>query len=551
MGKTMEESGVELSAQMNVGTVLVVGWAALFPVVGLVRLSILGGGEVWFLPPVSAAVAALALLSGAVCSRFQPARRAAMAALRLMMRPAARCAAGLASAACGLALTLVPILWVAMCLYAVALVLALPLVAHAAMWIQRQPLDRMALSLHGSLAVCALSLPFGSVIASLLGAALGNMSFAFGVTFVVLSLEMAIAGLVGLAEARALCGRSGGGEQAVCSDIPACAEEGPAEGDAVTVAGGAAMAVDDAGSLADGAPLLAAVETVLRAMPYLAGVVAFLCGFFLSVYWFKVRAAFDALVLTVCVVVLAFNLISVAVLRLSRKETLVKRVGIARLLGPASVSSPLAVVGLAYLVFLQGAASYWCVGLLLAANSMLVASVLAIPLGSASPARVAWRAMAGSAGAFAALLLGVWVRRQLGLDAAYVSVVAVAALALLLVICVFVAVLALRGFMLAACSARGAEAKAAAVDSPHDAHATLHQARLAFLQQFGLTERELSIALEFLDGKTMAATADELGISMSTVRYNMSRIYAKTGVSKKAELQAKANEALAIESVGK
>lgn len=71
----------------------------------------------------------------------------------------------------------------------------------------------------------------------------------------------------------------------------------------------------------------------------------------------------------------------------------------------------------------------------------------------------------------------------------------------------------------------------------------VEEARRAYLEGFGLTARETDIALKFADGLTMERTANELGISINTVRYHMKSLYAKTECASKAELQKKIQDA--------
>lgn len=64
-----------------------------------------------------------------------------------------------------------------------------------------------------------------------------------------------------------------------------------------------------------------------------------------------------------------------------------------------------------------------------------------------------------------------------------------------------------------------------------------HDGRALELQQrFGLTPAESVLALEILRGDGREAAAGRLGISVSTARTHLSRIYEKTGVNRQAEL---------------
>ncbi|MFC4350608.1 helix-turn-helix transcriptional regulator [Fodinicurvata halophila] len=55
-------------------------------------------------------------------------------------------------------------------------------------------------------------------------------------------------------------------------------------------------------------------------------------------------------------------------------------------------------------------------------------------------------------------------------------------------------------------------------------------------QRFDLTPAEATLALEILKGDGRKAAADRLGISPSTVRTHLMRVFAKTGVQRQAEL---------------
>jgi len=54
--------------------------------------------------------------------------------------------------------------------------------------------------------------------------------------------------------------------------------------------------------------------------------------------------------------------------------------------------------------------------------------------------------------------------------------------------------------------------------------------------EFGLTAAEADVALEIVRGDGRDAAAERLGITMATVRTHLVRIFAKTGVSRQAEL---------------
>lgn len=62
---------------------------------------------------------------------------------------------------------------------------------------------------------------------------------------------------------------------------------------------------------------------------------------------------------------------------------------------------------------------------------------------------------------------------------------------------------------------------------------------VASLQEvFGLTAREAELASHIANGRTVAATAEHMGISRSTARVHLERVLAKTGTHRQTELVA-------------
>jgi DNA-binding NarL/FixJ family response regulator len=55
-------------------------------------------------------------------------------------------------------------------------------------------------------------------------------------------------------------------------------------------------------------------------------------------------------------------------------------------------------------------------------------------------------------------------------------------------------------------------------------------------QRYGLTSREVSIVRAIADGQTNKDIADQLGISLQTVKHHLTSIFNKTGVSSRLEL---------------
>ncbi|MEW5688351.1 MAG: helix-turn-helix transcriptional regulator [Pseudomonadota bacterium] len=53
---------------------------------------------------------------------------------------------------------------------------------------------------------------------------------------------------------------------------------------------------------------------------------------------------------------------------------------------------------------------------------------------------------------------------------------------------------------------------------------------------FGLTPAEVRLAAAMFEGQTLAEAAEDFGLSINTVRYQLARIFDKTGVSRQAEL---------------
>src|SRR5262249_61640885 len=69
----------------------------------------------------------------------------------------------------------------------------------------------------------------------------------------------------------------------------------------------------------------------------------------------------------------------------------------------------------------------------------------------------------------------------------------------------------------------------AALDEQNDAD--------AIAVAFGLTPAETRTLASFLAGRTLAETADVLGIAATTARSHLDNIFAKTGVSRQGELK--------------
>jgi DNA-binding CsgD family transcriptional regulator len=53
---------------------------------------------------------------------------------------------------------------------------------------------------------------------------------------------------------------------------------------------------------------------------------------------------------------------------------------------------------------------------------------------------------------------------------------------------------------------------------------------------FGLTGAEVRLAAAVFEGLTLAEAAERFGLSVNTVRFQLARIFDKTGVSRQAEL---------------
>jgi DNA-binding CsgD family transcriptional regulator len=55
-------------------------------------------------------------------------------------------------------------------------------------------------------------------------------------------------------------------------------------------------------------------------------------------------------------------------------------------------------------------------------------------------------------------------------------------------------------------------------------------------RRYGLTKAEADVALRVLDGTGLAPIAEELSISLSTVRTHLRHVFAKTDTHRQAEL---------------
>ncbi len=538
-------------------------WASLYPVEGIVRLFMLGGGSVGLLPGACATSLVL-LVACFVASRACAAVRRPLHALaRVLLAPLPVAVCSLACCAAMVGLLLAPSIPMAFAFYAASLALATPACTRAALAMRACTGSTMS-------AVCALALAAGCVavlfamqLSDVLGS-MRNMSLRTATSLSLLAFFMLAAAVLSARESL-LARRLAGGKAA------AETRRAPALGgyDDLAAVPASRQPVEVTGLT---------VESALNAVTLLGAAVAFVCGFFLSVFWANVLDAARVLAggLLGCVVVcLCLGRARLAASRLPRPRA-ARRLGVFALLAPCILASVFSVVAVIGFALGAGVGAFWCIGLLLAANALLSATMLCIPVKSLSAPLCAWRVVLSFALFEMMLVAGVLVRRVIGLDATHVVASAIGALTMLVVVFALIMVLALRKLLVvseqtasarqsaaaAASAADAAARRAVAVqqaaderdrtreaNSPsprarlHDARLTVAEARRGFLERFDLTDRELSIALDFLDGKTMAATAEHLGISVNTVRYNMGKIYAKVGVQSKGELKAKADEA--------
>ena len=53
---------------------------------------------------------------------------------------------------------------------------------------------------------------------------------------------------------------------------------------------------------------------------------------------------------------------------------------------------------------------------------------------------------------------------------------------------------------------------------------------------FGLTYAESRVATAIFDGLSMREASEQLGVALNTVRFQLARVYEKTGVTRQAEL---------------
>jgi DNA-binding CsgD family transcriptional regulator len=53
---------------------------------------------------------------------------------------------------------------------------------------------------------------------------------------------------------------------------------------------------------------------------------------------------------------------------------------------------------------------------------------------------------------------------------------------------------------------------------------------------FGLTQAEARVATTIFEGLSMREASDALGVALNTVRFQLARVYEKTGVTRQAEL---------------
>lgn len=566
---------------IRIETALVAAWAALYPVAGIVRLFMLGGGSVGFLPGACAAALALMIVL-AVSARFSDTiHQATISLARAASSPwvSAACAAASCIAIGGLLAA--PNIPTAFACYAASLLLATPICVQAALAARADSCRLMVATGSGALAASCFAILFSMQLSDILGSA-RNMSLRTGSLLVLLAIIMAaVAGIAlggGLRELmRAADGRKtkrGGKQEPKQQD----SSEHSADANPIPCIARA----NEPQSITS-----PTIESVLNAVTLLGAATAFVCGFFLSVFWANVLDA--AGVLAACLALGAalsaiLGALQSRVKRIARARAAqtARRLGMFALLAPCILASAFSIVGVIGFALGAGAGSFWCIGLLLAANSLLAIELLCVPIKSLEAAACAGRAIMSYAAFETMLVAGVLVRRVIGLDATHVVASAIGALTMLVVVFALIMAMALRKLLKVseqtAAARQSAAAAASAADAAarqaiavqqaadeqerkrleaeatssneklHDARRTLAQARREFLEQFDLTERELSIALDFLDGKTMAATADHLGISVNTVRYNMSKIYTKANVRSKGELKAKAEAELADEN---
>ena len=72
----------------------------------------------------------------------------------------------------------------------------------------------------------------------------------------------------------------------------------------------------------------------------------------------------------------------------------------------------------------------------------------------------------------------------------------------------------------------------AVTDLEADVHAPEEDLKL----MFGLTGAEVRLAAAVFEGRSLPEAAEQFGISINTVRFQLARIFDKTGVSRQAEL---------------
>ena len=567
-------AGAHLAAEPPVrgAVALTAVWAALYPVAGIVRLFMLGGGSVGFLPGACTASLVLLIAVCVACRVNVGVRRLIHTAAKAVLAPVCVVACSLLCCVATVGLLVAPSIPVAFACYAASLVLATPACARAALAARGDAGSTMRATCVLALAVGCFVVLFAMQLAGVMGS-MRNMALRTGTLLSLLVLVMLAVAVLAAREGLTACHHAGGEGGEGVAETPR-AQAAPAPAPPATPATSALSQPAEVTSLT--------VESALNAVTLLGAAVAFVCGFFLSVFWANVLDAAGVLAagLAGCAALCAaLGVARTCVSRSPRPRATraARRLGILALLAPCVLASVFAVAAVIGFALGAGAGAFWCIGLLLAANALLAASMLCVPIKSLSAPLCAWRAILSLALFEVMLVAGVLLRRVIGLDATHVVASAIGALTMLVVVFALVMVLALRKLLTvseqtaaarqsAAAAASAADAAAqravavqlaaderdrqreAEASSPrarlHDARLTVDEARRGFLGRFDLTERELSIALDFLDGRTMAATAEHLGISVNTVRYNMSKIYAKVGVQSKGELKAKADEAL-------
>ncbi len=288
----------------------------------------------------------------------------------------------------------------------------------------------------------------------------------------------------------------------------------------------------------------------------------FLAGFMCSPYWANPLDIFDnmgiifAVVGIVCVgVFLCIYWIFVGrhseTLREtgkeSRKEKHANRASFGMYVGTVILCFVMAIASIV-MSFLFGGSSHVSLAVLLFTCTLILSfGILVAGLNVGFPGGFA--ALYVSV-AFICQFLGIVVRRQVGVDFFTASSVILIIVLVLLGVYALLTVLNMRflrrgnidaGLRIERPSFSEAEiAGAPAEDIDVDtAKSSIELARTRYLEQFNLSERELEIALLFVEGNTMAEAAEACKISVNTVRYHMKSLYVKMGVQSKGDLKRK------------